>query len=174
MSECYKTSDNKYSDCPPRMSDGRHFTDYRPSNHVELLIAADNGMHNSFQQRQYLQQNGNTLMDMNRQVAVANNGCSNCANGPNETFDNNGTMLPHQFVQTCDANNCTVAVNFPGGLGTDRQYYTNGTQGLLPTQGVPSTENNCMGSYGSYAAYGNGDETLMRNCTPLGGTAGMQ
>ena len=28
---CYKTSNNKYSDCPPRMADGRHFTDFRPN-----------------------------------------------------------------------------------------------------------------------------------------------
>ena len=24
MSNCYRTSDNKYSDAPPRMADGRH------------------------------------------------------------------------------------------------------------------------------------------------------
>ena len=26
---CHKTTNNKYFQCPPRMSDGRHFTDYR-------------------------------------------------------------------------------------------------------------------------------------------------
>ena len=30
MSRCHP-SNNKYFDCPPRMSDGRNFTDYRPS-----------------------------------------------------------------------------------------------------------------------------------------------
>ncbi len=28
---CYKTGDNRYNDCPPRMADGRHFTDFRPN-----------------------------------------------------------------------------------------------------------------------------------------------
>ena len=28
---CYKASNNKYFNCPPRMDDGRHFTDYRSS-----------------------------------------------------------------------------------------------------------------------------------------------
>ena len=28
---CYRTSNNKFFNAPPRMADGRHFTDYRPS-----------------------------------------------------------------------------------------------------------------------------------------------
>ena len=170
MSECHKTSNNKYSDCPPRMSDGRHFTDYRPSNTAELLLAADNKLHNSFQQRQFLQSNGENLMNMNRQVAVKNNGCSNCATSAKgvEGFDN-GTMLPEKYIQTCDANGCNVRLNFEGGVGTGRQYYTTGTQSQLPTQGVPYTMNNCAGSFNHYATFGDGSAELMRNCSPLGG-----
>ena len=34
---CNKTSNNKYFDCPALMSDGRVFTDYRPSSYVNDL-----------------------------------------------------------------------------------------------------------------------------------------
>ena len=47
MSTCYKTSDNKFMDCPPRMADGRHFTDYRPNCHTNNLLRADNNIGNS-------------------------------------------------------------------------------------------------------------------------------
>ena len=47
-SACYKTSDNKFFDCPPRMADGRHFTDYRPECYVNDLIRADNNVNNNF------------------------------------------------------------------------------------------------------------------------------
>lgn len=169
MSDCHKTSDNKYSDCPPRMSDGRHFTDYRPNNQVELLLATDNKINNSFQHRQFLQQNGNTIMDMNRQVSVSNNGCSNCAKAKQgvEGFDN-GTMLPAKYVQTCDANSCTTKLNDPMGLGTKRNYHTEQPTELL-TQGVPMMENNCMSSGDMYAKFGDASSMLDRHCTPLGG-----
>ena len=42
MNSCYKTSNNKYFKCPPRMDDGRHFTDYRPNCHVNNLVRANN------------------------------------------------------------------------------------------------------------------------------------
>ena len=41
---CYKTTNNKYFNCPPRMSDGRHFTDYRPVCDVNNLIASNNNL----------------------------------------------------------------------------------------------------------------------------------
>ena len=58
MSSCIKTSDNKHFGCPPRMSDSRFFTSYAPECHVNDLIRADNNISNSFQYRQFLQQNG--------------------------------------------------------------------------------------------------------------------
>jgi Tfp pilus tip-associated adhesin PilY1 len=171
MSECYKTSDNKYSDCPPRMADGRHFTDYRPTNQMELLLAADNKTHNSFQLRQFLQHNGNKLMNKNREFAVKYNGCSNCANAPQgvEGF-NNGTMLPEKHMQYTNANGASVVVNDPNGLGLGRAMYDeNLPQGQLPTQGVPETVNDCMGSTAMYAKYGDNSTMMLRSCTPLGG-----
>jgi Tfp pilus tip-associated adhesin PilY1 len=167
MSECYKTSDNKYSDCPPRMADGRHFTDYRPSNQMELLIAADNQTHNSFQLRQFLQQNGTQLMNKNREFAVKYNGCSNCAQTGAEGFDN-GTMLPEKYIQHTTANSVSVKLNDPNGVGLGRATYGM-EQSMLPTQGVPETINDCMGSTANYAKYGDNSTMMLRNCSPLGG-----
>ena len=36
------TSNNKYFDCPPRMDDARHFTDYRPNRDVNNKIRHNN------------------------------------------------------------------------------------------------------------------------------------
>jgi hypothetical protein len=170
LSDCIKTSNNKYSDCPPLMSDGRHFTDYRPSNEVELLISSQNNLQNSYQLRQYLTNNGKQIMQKNREIAVKYNGCSNCATSGVEGFDN-GTMLPEKYIQTCDANSCSIKLNDPNGVGLGRSYYAVNDNNLMPTQGIPYSSNNCMGGYGLYAKYGNltEDSEMARNASPLGG-----
>ena len=45
---CDKTSNNKFFNCPPRMSDGRHFTDYRPSIYVNDLVRYSNNVMSNF------------------------------------------------------------------------------------------------------------------------------
>ena len=47
MSSCYKTSNNKFFNAPPRMSDGRHFTDYRPDYELNMKIGEDNELNDS-------------------------------------------------------------------------------------------------------------------------------
>ena len=44
---CYKACNNKHFNCPPRMDDGRHFTDYRPNCHVNNLVRGNNAVLNS-------------------------------------------------------------------------------------------------------------------------------
>ena len=78
MSNCTKTSNNKYTGCPPRMDDGRHFTDYRPHCHMASTIQADNGIHNSFQSRLFLTQNATKLIELNRKEACSKNCCGPC------------------------------------------------------------------------------------------------
>ena len=41
MSSCYKTSNNKYFNLPPRMDDARHFTDYRPNCVMNNLLSKE-------------------------------------------------------------------------------------------------------------------------------------
>jgi len=132
---CYTASNNKHFDAPPRMADGRHFTDYRPSCHVNDLLKADNEISNSFNYRQFLQHNGRTIMDKNRSIAALKN-----ASPPSDTYGlgvegfNNGTMLPEKYIQECNANTCKIVLNNPSGLGLGRRYVT-----CMDDQGFPAT-----------------------------------
>ena len=117
---CYKTSDSKNLGCPARMSDGRSFTDYRPSNFINDLIRADNNISNSLHYRVFLQNNANTLMDRHRQVACRQNCCGPCP-AVKEGFD---TMLPEQYMFVTDGRTSKMVLNDINGLGTGRQYYT--------------------------------------------------
>ena len=121
---CYKTSDNKHLSCPPRVSDGRHFTDYRSSNFIDDLIRADNNISNSLHYRVFLQQNANALMDKHRQVACQLNCCGPC-DITKEGFES-GTMLPEQYKFVTDGRIGKMVLNDVNGLGTGRQYYTFG------------------------------------------------
>ena len=57
MSNCYKTSNNKYANAPPRMDDGRHFTDYRPNCFLNNRLQVDNNVPNSYEMRLFLTRN---------------------------------------------------------------------------------------------------------------------
>lgn len=123
MDPCFKTSDNKHIQCPPRMADGRHFTDYRPSNSINDLIRADNNISNSLHYRVFLQQNANSLMDRQRQLACMLNCCGPCpiTESSKEPF---GTMLPEQYMFVTDGRTTKYVLNDVNGLGTGRSYHT--------------------------------------------------
>lgn len=84
---CFKTSNNKYYDCPALMSDGRAFTDYRPSNYVNDLIRINNKVYDSYQYRQFLINNAENIINDNNKYNVLKNGCNQCEYNviPNET-----------------------------------------------------------------------------------------
>lgn len=122
---CTKPSENKKFNCPPRMNDGRHFTDYRSrcalnSRNAFQFINTDKNKappSNSFDFRQYLIQNGEKIMNMNRDEAFERNMCGPCTLDPS-------TMLPAQTHVTCDASSCKVRLNDSDGLGQGRNYET--------------------------------------------------
>lgn len=124
MESCYKTSNNKYFQCPPRMNDGRHFTDYRSSDFVNDLIRADNNLSNSLNYKLFLQQNGNSLMDRQREIACKLNCCGPCpiTQTSKEPFDI-GTMLPEQYMFITDGRTSKYVLNDINGIGTGRNYY---------------------------------------------------
>lgn len=78
MGVCWKTSNNKYPDCPALMDDGRAFTDYRPSCYINDLIRIKNGIVNSYDYRQFLIHNATNLMDTVRLYNIKKNGCRPC------------------------------------------------------------------------------------------------
>jgi hypothetical protein len=65
-------------DCPPLMSDGRHFTDYRPSCYVHDLILTQNKITNSYDLKMLLTHNALKLQKINRNYYNMKNACTSC------------------------------------------------------------------------------------------------
>ncbi len=65
-------------DCPPLMSDGRHFTDYRPNCYVHYLIMKQNNINNSYDLKHLLTHNGLKFQDIERQFYINKNNCVSC------------------------------------------------------------------------------------------------
>jgi hypothetical protein len=107
--------------CPPRMADGRIFTDYRPKciSNTSLHEVQGSMPPNSYEYRQYLINNGEDIMNKNRQAIYNEYVCRPCM----EPF-NQGTMLPEQRMTKCDGNKCSFYTTDATGLGTGRNYST--------------------------------------------------
>tara|TARA_B110000908_G_C10261749_1_gene459823 strand:+ start:2623 stop:2952 length:330 start_codon:yes stop_codon:yes gene_type:complete len=84
-------SNNKYTDCPALMSDGRGFTDYRPINHINNLLISNNDIENNYAYREFLTQNAQSLIDINRGIAIKNNICDQCPGIYKEESNSNDT-----------------------------------------------------------------------------------
>ena len=172
MSTCYKTSDNKHFGCPPRMSDSRAFTDFRPNCHVNDLVKADNNISNSFQFRQFLQQNGSELMDRNRNLACEKNCCLPCSE-TQEGFES--TMLPEKYAFVTDGSIAKMVLKDPNGLGTGRQYYTSVQDQdctNMPNASQGSQQNNCVSGLDRFHYIGlhdRADLSTQRVSVPGGG-----
>lgn len=149
---CSRTSSNKHFDCPPRMADGRLFTDYRPRCDVNF-IRGDGVPRDSYEYRQFLMNNADGLMAAWRGDAYAGARCGPCVPPYNV-----GTMLPEQNRVKCDAKTCTTGDAVPFGLGQGRDY------GLVPDaqflgfkqreqQELASGANCCGGADKAYFGY---------------------
>ena len=120
MSKCYKTSNNKYSNAPPLMSDGRHFTDYRPNCLLNNNLQLEANSLNSYDYKVFLTRNAEKIINMNRQQSYIINGPYECK----QPYDQ-GTMLPEQEMQSCGLDSCKVEHNFKDGIGLGRNYKGN-------------------------------------------------
>jgi hypothetical protein len=126
---CYKTSNNKYPDCPALMDDGRSFTDYRPSCYVNDLIRVKNGLKSSYQYRQFLIHNGVKLMDTIRLYNLKKNGCRPCDAVPVQCETLCST--DHQAV-SCKPHDCR-------GIGRCYQYTPMAQYDVNAHMGVPKS-----------------------------------
>ena len=176
MDSCFKTSDNKHLQCPPRMADGRHFTDYRPSNFINDLIRADNNISNSLHYRVFLQENADSLMDRQRQIACKLNCCGPCPITESKEGFENGTMLPEQYKFVTDGRIGKMVMNDINGLGTGRNHYTYDNPesdcAKLPNawpEGQP--KNKCTSMLDNFAYLGDEEPTptQFRKAIPGGG-----
>lgn len=104
--ECDSCLDPKFNTkCPPRMADGRAFTDYRP----RCMLHNTKAPTDSYKQRMYLTQNATDIMKTNMMDAFNNNSC--------EQKQPTNTVLPHAFKQDCDVNTCRFMRVDPNGVG---------------------------------------------------------
>ena len=135
---CYKTSDNKYPQCPAKMSDGRNFTDYRQRYKVHNLN--DQVIKKSAHEyRQYLINNTDKLMNMDRFKASKKNGCFPCVSKT--------TMLPEKTIKVCDKRTCKVMYNDSDGLGQGRKYVDSVKDfcnTFISKSGIEEEENKCV------------------------------
>ena len=107
-----RATNNKFENCPARMSDGRQFTIYAPrcqTNFYDLPRPLS-----SYDYRMFLTENAEKIMDADRDRVLKNNYCGPCVD----------TMLPEQTKQVCDGRVCAFPLNEPDGLGLGRRYDT--------------------------------------------------
>lgn len=167
MDNCYKTSNNKYFDCPARMSDGRHFTDYRPNCDLEHELRQENNVMSSFEYRNFLQSNAEQILNVNRKKACR----QNCCGGSCKENFNNGTMLPEKYIVKCDGNTCTRVLADPTGLGDGRAYFTtpSSCKGLPASYPVDQTNNVCYTMEDRHHYIGDYKVKPQRHSHPSGG-----
>lgn len=116
--DCERPSNNKSFNCPPRMADGRHFTDYRPRCAQQFQDKISNKLMSSYDQRMYLITNADDIIKLNAQNAYMTNRCGPCV----EPYDQ-GTMVPEFEKQVCNERTCSFGVTDPYGLGLGRKFY---------------------------------------------------
>jgi hypothetical protein len=132
-SGCARTGDGGV--CPPRMADGRAFTDYRPHCRILEDYRAMAGRPTSFELRQFLTNNGVKLTDRMASDSFLRATCGMC-------FDDStdGTALPHLDSEQCSAQGVceVVPTGAPHGLGRMRRDTASGTPQprLYPITGV--------------------------------------
>lgn len=118
---CTRVSSNKKWNCPPHMSDGRLYTDYRPRCDVHLEDMKP--MSSSYDFRQYMMHNAEGLIGRLRNDAFSRAQCGPCM----EPY-NVGTMMPEGDAFVCDKISCRRVSGAAGGMGTGRDY------GMTPVQ----------------------------------------
>lgn len=158
---CVRPSNNKYFDCPPRMSDGRLFTDYRPRCDINYMTMEPGSVMDSYAYRQYLLNNGETIMQSMRDCAQSNAKCGPCV----EPFDV-GTMLPEQQIDVCNEKTCVRKqvqhVPPEGGLGIGRWYGPSFSSTAAPIPTTPKQrQSNKRNKYGDMVR---SPETQEANC----------
>lgn len=117
-------NNTKYN-CPPRMSDGRHYTSYNPRCYTNFFALPE--PLSSYDYRMYLTANAEKIIEANRAEAQKLNACAPC--------DKN-VGLPEQTIQVCDGRKCAFPVNEPTGLGLGRKQHTDNKPGFSPNDAV--------------------------------------
>jgi hypothetical protein len=108
MDLCYRVSDNKYDYLPAKMSDGRHFTDYRSKNLINELLIKNNKVHSSHSYKNFLMNNANELRILNSNYCCQ----KNCINSKKDEI-----VIPFKNEIKCDTQTCRKTNLNPNGIG---------------------------------------------------------
>ena len=106
----HDATDNKYEDCPPRMSDGRQFTDYRPR--CEAVFGGLPQPMSSYEYRMFLTSHAEDIINKNRDIATLRSSCDWCDSRER-------TAPPFRTSQRCDDRVCTFEKVCGRGIGVD-------------------------------------------------------
>lgn len=164
----------RFIDCPYKMSDGRHFTDYRPSclqnsPYAYALQKPDKKEYtfppaSSFAFRQYLIAHGEDFMQKDRQHAINMNFCT-------PTQKKTPVMVPEQTKMTCDKSSCHVTLHDPKGVGQGRNFDTQYNPSRFKYVGGPKEPKPCctVGETGALDFYPVNDisDSIFKGVTPL-------
>lgn len=137
---CNKTSNNKYFDCPALMSDGRIFTDYRPSAYVNDLIRVENKVYDSYAYRQFLINNGLNIIKTNDRYNEMKNGCPQCSY---KEIPNEASCVYNKKYGLCMPNGCNgLGQNNYASPYEQKQKYNPGYQVEMPSPARPTCGRN--------------------------------
>jgi hypothetical protein len=169
MSNCNRSSNNRFFNSPSRMADGRLFTDYRPNIEMNRYIESGNKIKNTQDYRVFLSRNGEKIIEKNKEYIFLKNGQNNCMK-PYHI----GTMLPEQSRVVCDQHTCKVVTVDENGIGQGREYVTDATNPLLSPLMKPDMKldnNACVSPFDSFNYYPIIDnyEVKTRSAVPFGG-----
>lgn len=96
-----ETCESTNTVCPPRMSDGRIFTDYRPKCDVNHTIDASQKGFDSHNYRMFMMNNATQIMKQNMMKAVEKASCYQ---------QSEDVPIPSSaYKQVCDGNVCTIS-----------------------------------------------------------------
>ena len=123
MSCCSATYDNK--NCPLKMSDGRVFTNYEPrcvrNAYLNDLLTQNNITNSSYEQRLFLQNNYDKIVDEERKRALNQlSPCIPCNKG--ELINQTNPQLDNKYMVYCDGVNCYKNMTNDQGLGTTKLF----------------------------------------------------
>jgi hypothetical protein len=131
--------DSKKNNCPPFMSDGRVFTDYRGK--CSFYTGSS-----SYNMRQQYIQKAEEMIKNDRERALQNAFCAPCFD-----YNSNGTQLPEAKRQVCTKTTCTFTNIDHDGIGTrrgnDETWANRSGVPLFPIEGV-ATNNNRYATFG--------------------------
>lgn len=117
--------ENNAKNCPLKMSDGRFFTNYEPrcvrNAYLNKLLVENNLTNSSYEQRLFLQNNYEKIVEAERNQALNNLlPCTPCVEGGliNET----NKQLDNKYYVYCDNVSCKTQGTNEMGLGTTKLF----------------------------------------------------